>query len=160
VKISGDYNKPLRFFKDCLSVSPLFGRAGGCALFLLCTLVVLPRIHAASVPRELPVRVSIEALLSDEVQYDGHRIVVSGRIESLVFQQGHMGSPYLKIVLQESPSLASLSPQRVEVISLDFPKARAGDKVLVQGNYHISGRKVGRLFKRFIDAEVIVLDKF
>lgn len=155
MKIKRDYNKEARFFKDRMLRSLV---AWG--LFLFFGLFFSVSLFAKTLPRELPVRVSIEALLSDEAQYDGHRVVVSGRIKSLVFQQGRMGSPYLKIMLLENVSNGNIRPHVLEVISLDFPKARAGDKVLVQGNYHISGQKVGRLFDRFIDAELIVLDEF
>jgi len=149
-----------QFFKDSEILA--FASRAKCAwmLFLLCTLLPLSASDAKDLPRELPVRVSIASLLGDEAQYDGHRVVVAGRIESLVFQRGRMGSPYLKILLLENPSHADGNPQAVAVISLDFPKARAGDRVLVQGNYHVTGRKAGRIFDRFIDAEVIILDEF
>lgn len=154
VKIEVNYNKKPKFFKEgsrfllllgLLAVGLFFFKASG--------------LSAKPLSRELPVLLSIEALLSDESQYDGHRVVVSGRIESLRFQQGRMGSPYLKIVLSNLPD-EKVAPQTLEVITLDFPKARAGDQVLVQGNYYISSQKVGQHFERFIDADLIVLDEF
>lgn len=159
VKIRGDYNKKPRFFKDGLLSGSSVWQCVACFVFLWALLSV-SSLFAKAPPRTLPVRVSIEALLRNEAQYDGRRVVVSGRITSLLFQQGRMGSPYLKIVLSDNSSGENIVPQVLEVISLEFPKARAGDKVLVQGSYHISGRKLGRLFTRFIDAEHIVLDEF
>lgn len=159
VKIRGDYNKKPRFFKDGLLSGPSVWQCAACFVFLW-TLLSVSSLFAKVTPRALPVRVSIEALLSNGAQYDGHRVVVSGRIASLLFQQGRMGSPYLRIMLSDNSSGEKITPQVLEVISLEFPKARAGDKVLVQGSYYISGRKLGRLFTRFIDAEHIVLDEF
>ncbi len=155
VKIEADYNKNPNFFKEASWLLPLCGLLMVYLLFFKAS-----SLSAKPLSRELPILLSIEALLSDESQYNGHRVVVSGQIESLCFQQGKMGSPYLRIVLSERLSDENIVPQTLEVITLDFPKARAGDQVLVQGSYHISFQKLGQRFERFIDADLIVLDEF
>ncbi|MFQ5587500.1 MAG: hypothetical protein ACE5F7_01555 [Nitrospiria bacterium] len=117
-----------------------------------------PAVFAKRVPKELPVSVSIQSLVEDEAQYNGHRIVVSGRILSIFLQRGRLGSPYLEIHLTEDRPQNRLKGPTVEVISLGVQKIWPGDKVLVQGSYRISGKKAGLFFEHFIDAEIIVPD--
>ncbi len=159
VKIEVDYNKKPRFFKEKPLCLPLLAQFVAWLAFFFWISFNTSGLSAEPLSRELPVLLSIEALLSDESHYDGHRVVVSGRIKSLLFQQGRMGSPYLKIVLSNLSDEKIVS-RTLKVITLDFPKARAGDQVLVQGNYYISSQKVGQRFEHFIDADLIILDEF
>lgn len=108
-------------------------------------------------PKELPMLVTIQDLMSDPGQYDGHRIVVTGRVRSIEYERGRRGSRFIKIVLEESrPSANEIY---VNVVSFTLPPVRQGHHALVQGVYHLEGRQAGRPFEHFVDAQVILREE-
>ena len=103
--------------------------------------------------------VTIKDLLAEPNPYDGHRVLVAGRIRSMELQTGRRGSEFIMLVLEEKASSATEPSLSIEVISLTFPKVRQGNHALVQGIYHREGRQAGRDFERFIDADTIIREK-
>ena len=106
--------------------------------------------------KELPVLVTVEQLSAQPDQYDGHRVVVTGRIRSVEIQTGRRGSEFLLLVLEEDSSATS---KTVQVYFPNLPSVKPGDRALVQGTYHREGREAGRPFENFVDAEVVLPDK-
>jgi len=134
-----------------------FSRAG--LTFFLSLLVLLVfRGHPPTYgfPKELPMQATVSDLASDPKQYDGHRVVVTGRVRSMQMQVGRRGSEYLMIVLEEDSPTSSEKVKPVQVYISTIPKVREGDRALVQGVYHIEGNQAGRNFEHFVDAEVIL----
>lgn len=119
-----------------------------------------PSLLPAEPPaKELPMLVTLNDLKQAPGQYDGHRIVVTGRVQSIEVQQGRRGSEYVMLVLEdESPNPSNSSPI-IRVVSLTLPAVRQGHYALVQGTYHMEGKQAGRPFENFIDAEVILKEK-
>lgn len=109
--------------------------------------------------KELPMLVTLNDLKTEPSQYDGHRIVVTGRVQSIEVQQGRRGSEYVMLVLEEeSPNPSSTRPT-IKVVSFTLPTIQRGHHALVQGTYHVEGKQAGRPFEHFIDAEVILKEK-
>ncbi len=134
--------------------------------FLPISLIVLLPIFlwrqelvAQAPPKELPVLVTIKDLLTEPNPYDGHRVVVAGRIRSMELQTGRRGSEFIMLVLEEDAPNTTEPKLSLEVISLTIPKVRQGHHALVQGVYHREGKQAGRSFEHFIDADIIVRDK-
>lgn len=109
--------------------------------------------------KELPMLVTLDDLKTEPKQYDGHRIVVTGRVQSIEVQQGRRGSEYVMIVLEEEAVNPSSTRPTIKVLSLTLPKLQQGHYALVQGTYHMEGKQAGRPFENFIDAEVILKEK-
>jgi len=103
--------------------------------------------------------VTVNDLKKEPGQYDGHRIVVTGRVQSIEIQRGRRGSEYVMMVLEGESTSANGPGQTIQVISLSPPTVREGYSALVQGTYHVEGKQAGRPFENFIDAEVILKDK-
>ncbi len=152
---ANDNKNPLKFKGDPLTCFQNFFPS---LLLFVFVLVFFFKLPSPLFAKELPTPVSIKALAEDETRFDGHRIIVSGRVQSIFMQRGRLGSPYLKIILEENRPNNKTEILLVEVISTDFPKIKSGDDILVQGNYRISGERVGRIFPHYIDAEIIVYD--
>ncbi|MFQ5781046.1 MAG: hypothetical protein ACE5J1_00500 [Nitrospiria bacterium] len=127
--------------------------------FSFFSLFILDDSDAKTRPKELPVLVTVKELLTDQAQYDGHRVAVTGRIHSIMRRQGRRGGPFFIIVLGEESPEANGPVLSVEVITLNLPKVRQGHIALVQGVYRREGRQAGRPFHNFIDAEVILKEK-
>ncbi|MBI3609988.1 MAG: hypothetical protein HY204_04690 [Nitrospirae bacterium] len=100
--------------------------------------------------------VSVSDLAAEPGQYDGHRVVVTGRVRSMEMQIGRRGSEYLMLTLEEDSPTSSGTIQPVQVFSPTLPKVQEGDHALVQGVYHKEGKQAGRFFDHFVDAEVIL----
>jgi len=111
---------------------------------------------AYGISKELPMQVTVSDLASEPKQYDGHRVVVTGRIRSMEVQLGRRGSEYLMIVLEEDSPASSEKVKPVQVYIPTVPKVREGDRALVQGVYHIEGKQAGRFFEHFVDAEAVL----
>ena len=111
---------------------------------------------AYGISKELPMQVTVSDLASEPKQYDGHRVVVTGRVRSMEVQLGRRGSEYLIIVLEEDSPASSEKVKPVQVYIPTVPKVREGDRALVQGVYHIEGKQAGRNFEHFVDAEAIL----
>ncbi|HEY5600436.1 MAG TPA: hypothetical protein VIK48_07065 [Candidatus Manganitrophaceae bacterium] len=109
--------------------------------------------------KELPMLVTVNDLLTESGEYDGRRVVVAGRVQSIEGQVGRRGSEYVILILEEEGSNAIDPTSTIKVISLTPPAVRQGHNVLVQGVYHKEGRQAGRPFEFFIDAEVIIREK-
>ncbi len=103
--------------------------------------------------------VTLTELQMEPSQYDGHRIVVTGRVRSIEVQKGRRGSDYVMLVLEDETSGGVSSQFSIRVVSLTLPTVRQGHHALVQGTYHVEGRQAGRPFEHFIDAEVILKEK-
>lgn len=112
-----------------------------------------------SAPKELPMLVTLNDLSSEPGQYDGHRVVVTGRVRSIEVQTGRRGSQYALLVLEEAAPKGSDLRSTVFVISLVTPPVKQGNQALIQGVYHLEGKQAGKLFNHFIDAELIMKDK-
>ncbi|HZR47565.1 MAG TPA: hypothetical protein VFA47_12710 [Candidatus Manganitrophaceae bacterium] len=112
-----------------------------------------------SAPKELPMLVTLKDLSSEPDQYDGHRVVVTGRVRSIEVQTGRRGSQYALLVLEEEAQKQSDPRSTVFVITMAAPTVRQGNQALIQGVYHLEGRQAGRSFNHFIDAEVIMKEK-
>jgi hypothetical protein len=110
-------------------------------------------------PKELPMLVTLKDLSTEPGQYDGHRVVVSGRVRSIEVQNGRRGSQLALLVVEEEMPKGSELKSTVFVITLVTPPVKQGQQALIQGIYHLEGRQAGRLFNHFIDAEVIVREK-
>jgi len=129
-------------------------------LVILTLLLVLPGAGTAqSPPKELPVLVTIKELLTEPNPYDGHPVVVAGRVRSMELQTGRRGSEFIMLVLEENSPDTADPNLSIAVISLTLPKVRQGHHALIQGIYHREGRQAGRPFERFIDADTIVREK-
>lgn len=113
--------------------------------------------HVQGHVKELPLLVSLTDLQSEPSQYDGHRIVVTGRVKSIEVQKGRRGSEYVLLVLEDEGGAPSKFS--IRVLSLSLPAVQQGHHALVQGTYHVEGRQAGRPFENFIDAEVILKEK-
>lgn len=109
--------------------------------------------------KELPMLVTLNDLKTEPNQYDGHRIVVTGRVQSIELQQGRRGSEYVMLVLEEESANPSSTRPTIKVVSLTLPTVKQGHFALVQGTYHVEGKQAGRPFEHFIDAEVILKEK-
>jgi hypothetical protein len=109
--------------------------------------------------KELPMLVTLNDLKMEPNQYDGHRIVVTGRVQSIELQQGRRGSEYVMLVLEEESANPSSTRPTIKVVSLTLPTVKQGHFALVQGTYHVEGKQAGRPFEHFIDAEVILKEK-
>lgn len=103
--------------------------------------------------------VTLNDLKTEPNQYDGHRIVVSGRVQSIEVQQGRRGSEYVMLVLEEESVNPSSTRPTIKVVSLTLPQVQRGHHALVQGTYHVEGKQAGHPFEHFIDAEVILDEK-
>lgn len=112
-----------------------------------------------SAPKELPMLVTLKELSTEPDQYDGRRIVVTGRVRSIEVKTGRRGSQYAFLVLEEEASKEPGPKSTVFVITLVTPTVGRGHQALVQGVYHLEGRQAGQLFSHFIDAEVIMREK-
>ena len=126
--------------------------------FLLAQLVELPAL-AQKPAKELPMLVTLTDLQAEPAQYDGHRIVVTGRVRSIEIQRGRRGSEYVMLVLEDETPGANSSQPMIRVVSFSPPTVQQGHHALVQGTYHVEGRQAGRPFENFIDAEVILKEK-
>lgn len=109
--------------------------------------------------KELPMLVTLNDLKAEPGQYDGHRIVVTGRVQSIEVQQGRRGSEFVMLVLEEESPNPSSTGSTIKVVSLTLPTIQRGHHALVQGTYHVQGKQGGRPFEHFIDAEVILKDR-
>jgi hypothetical protein len=109
-------------------------------------------------PREVPANVAIHDLLESPDQYDGRRVVVTGFVSSIAFEQGRRGSEYAVITLEETATSGLSTTYAVTVISLAMPKVRQCQHALVQGVYHREGKQAGRPYEFFIDAEAVLPD--
>lgn len=126
--------------------------------FLGFHLVGIP-VLAQGATKELPMLVTLTELQTEPSHYDGHRIVVTGRVRSIEVQKGRRGSDYVMLVLEDETSGGASSRFSIRVVSLTLPTVRQGHLALVQGTYHVEGRQAGRSFEHFIDAEVILKEK-
>lgn len=88
--------------------------------------------------------VTLNDLKTEPNQYDGHRIVVTGRVQSIELQQGRRGSEYVMLVLEEELANPSSTRPTIKVVSLTLPTVKQGHFALVQGTYHVEGRQAGR----------------
>ncbi|MBI3995867.1 MAG: hypothetical protein HY349_07815 [Nitrospirae bacterium] len=125
-------------------------------LFLLSSLVSSENLEAKGPQKELPMLVTVNDLAEQPGEYDGHRVVVTGRIQSMEIQRGRRGSEYLILVLEDDSAESSVNVKPVKIFSPTLPKLQEGDPALVQGVYHKEGRQGGRPWEHFVDAEVIL----
>ncbi|MBI3802153.1 MAG: hypothetical protein HY282_00120 [Nitrospirae bacterium] len=129
------------------------------AFFLFLLYPSADPVLAEGHPKELPLLVTLNDLQSEPSQYDGHRIVVTGRVRSIEVQQGRRGGDYVMLVLEDDNAAGASSQFSIRVVSLTLPAVQRGHQALVQGTYHVEGRQAGRPFENFIDAEVILKEK-
>jgi hypothetical protein len=125
-------------------------------LFGLLVLLLSGPSISQSAPKELPMLVTLNDLSAEPDRYDGHRVVVTGRVRSIEVQAGRRGSQLALLVLEEAAPKGSDLRSTVFVITLVTPGVQQGNQALIQGIYHLEGRQAGRLFNHFIDAEVIM----
>jgi len=127
-------------------------------LSLLGLLAASTMLSASGPAKELPLLVTVSDLAKEPQEYDGHRVVVTGRVQSMEIQRGRRGSEFLMLVLEEdapsAPSSGAVQP--VQVYSPTIPKVHQGERALVQGVFHIEGMQAGRSFEHFVDAEVVL----
>jgi hypothetical protein len=136
---------------------PAFYQASLTVFFSLLVLLLFRSDHPAyGFPKELPMQATVSDLAAQPGQYDGHRVVVTGRVRSMEMQVGRRGSEFLMIILEEDSPTSSGKVKPVQVYIPTIPKVREGDRALVQGVYHIEGKQAGRNFEHFVDAEVIL----
>ena len=109
-------------------------------------------------PKELSPLVAIGELAAESVRFDGHRVVVRGRVRSIEVRTGRRGSEFLMLVVEESAPDASGRLASIQVFTFTPPRAVTGDTVLVQGTYHHEGRQAGLSFEHFIEARAILRD--
>ena len=128
-------------------------------ILLLSLFLWRQELAAQTPPKELPVLVTIKDLLTEPNPYDGHRVLVAGRILSMELQTGRRGSEFIMLVLEEKAPSTTEANLSVQVISLTIPKVRQGNDALVQGVYHREGNQAGRPFEHFIDADAIIREK-
>jgi hypothetical protein len=113
-------------------------------------------LDASQVPKEIPENVAIHDLLGESTRYDGRRVVVTGFVTSIAFEQGRRGSEYAVLVLTEAGIVDSSDTPEIKVISLTIPKVGHCQHALVQGIYHRAGKQAGRPYEFFIDAEAVI----
>ena len=109
--------------------------------------------------KDPPVTVTIETLSAATEQYDGQRVIVTGRVQSMEIQEGRRGGSYVMMVLEGANPQPGKPVSTVSVIILNIPKVHTGNDALVQGIYHREGRQAGKTFEHFIDAEVVLKEK-
>ena len=109
--------------------------------------------------KDPPITVTIEGLSTASEQYDGQRVIVTGRVRSMEVQTGRRGSSYVMMVLEEVGTQPGKTISTVNVIILNIPKVQTGGDALVQGIYHREGKQAGKTFEHFIDAEVVLKEK-
>jgi hypothetical protein len=128
------------------------------SLSILGLLAASTLLSASGPAKELPLLVTVSDLAKEPHEYDGHRVVVTGRVQSMEIQRGRRGSEFLMLVLEEdapsAPSSGTIQP--VQVYSPTIPKVHQGERALVQGVFHIEGMQAGRSFEHFVDAEVVL----
>lgn len=122
----------------------------------LATLLSLENLAAKGPQKELPMLVTVSDLAEQPGEYDGHRVVVTGRVQSMEIQRGRRGSEYLILVLEDDSAASSVNVKPVKIFSQTLPRLQEGDPALVQGVYHKEGRQGGRPWEHFVDAEVIL----
>lgn len=110
--------------------------------------------------KDPPLSVTVGALVTAQDEYDGRRVIVTGRIRSMELQKGRRGSQYVKIVLEEVGTDSRQPVPTVDIIILSVPSVRPGGLALVQGVYHREGRQGGWPLEHFIEAEVILKERF
>ena len=129
----------------------------GVLLVGIAMVVTQPGLAAAKQqPRDAPANVAIHDLLEDPDRYDGRRVVVTGFVSSIAFEQGRRGSEYAVLMLEETVTSVPPTAYAVKVISLTMPKVRQCQYALVQGVYHREGKQAGRPYEFFIDAEAVL----
>jgi len=125
-------------------------------LSVIVSLLFHGNLSAKGPSKELPMLVTVSDLAAEPDRYDGHRVVVTGRVRSIELQTGRRGSEYLMLVLEEDFPASSGTVQPVQIFSPTLPKIQEGDPALVQGVYHKEGKQAGRNFEHFVDSEVIL----
>lgn len=128
------------------------------SLAMFAAFMMLPAPSGLLWAKELPMLVTFKDLLTEPDQYDGHRVVVIGRVRSIEVQEGRRGGIYMLLVLEEELSESSESVSSVKVVSLTVPPVREGHRALVQGVYHREGKAGGRPYEYFIEADAILKD--
>ncbi len=113
-------------------------------------------VGAKQQPREVPANVAIHDLLEYPDRYDGRRVVVTGFVSSIAFEQGRRGSEYAVLLLEETVAGVPPTAYSVKVISLTMPRVRQCQHALVQGVYHREGKQAGRPYEFFIDADAVL----
>ncbi len=109
-------------------------------------------------PKELSPLVAIGDLSVGSDRFDGHRVVVRGRVRSIELRNGRRGSEFVMLVVEEQTPDASGRLLSVQVFTFTPPLVGTGETVLVQGTYHREGRQAGLPFEHFIEAEAILRD--
>lgn len=137
-----------RLVKKCVIVS---------AVFLLGSFLTEGGpAQAVRTDRDLPVMVSLRDLLSDPDRFDGHRVVVSGRVASIKLQKGRRGGTYIVLRLEALKSNPRKSRPAIKVFTLFPPPVMRGHEAVVQGKYVHKGRAGGISFENFIRADAIM----
>lgn len=148
---------PVRQYeRKCRRVVPQTGLTVFLSFLVFLAFGSNPSVYGIS--KELPMQVTVTDLASEPKQYDGHRVVVTGRVRSMEVQMGRRGSEYLMIILEEDSPSSSGKVKPVQVYIPTVPKVHEGDRALVQGIYHIEGKQAGRDFEHFVDAEAVLRD--
>lgn len=101
-----------------------------------------------------PVALNVHELVSNSDHYDGQRVLVSGIVRSVEFQQGRRGSEYIVLILEDSGATPH-GREAVTVVTFVAPRLTKCAHAWVQGVYHREGKQGGRPYERFIEAEVI-----
>lgn len=109
-------------------------------------------------PKELSPLVAIGDLAAGPARFDGHRVVVRGRVRSIETGTGRRGSEFVMLAVEEQAPDASGRLSSVRVFTFAPLPVRTGKAVLVQGTYHREGRQAGLSFEHFIEAEAVLLD--
>jgi len=96
-----------------------------------------------------PVETPVEKIVTDKDSYDGKEVSVKGSVSNLKFKTSKSGNKYTTFVL------VGESGVRINVIILEHPKVKAGQKVRVTGVYRKVKKTAHRNYYNEIEASEV-----
>lgn len=134
-------------------------RASVSAILLVVVMMLVPaEASAAAEFKDPPDQVTVEGLVTQPDQYDGRRVIVTGRIRQIESHRGRRGGEFLMLILEGEARDSSGESPWVGVFSFTLPDVGVGERALIQGVYHREAMEAGRMLTNFIDAEAILRD--
>jgi hypothetical protein len=95
------------------------------------------------------IEITTEKIVTDKDSYDGKEVSVKGSVSNLKFKTSKSGNKYTTFVL------VGESGVRINVIILEHPKVKAGQKVRVTGVYRKVKKTAHRNYYNEIEASEV-----
>jgi hypothetical protein len=95
------------------------------------------------------IEITTEKIVTDKDSYDGKKVSVNGSVSNLKFKTSKSGNNYTTFVL------VGESGVRINVIILEHPKVKAGQKVRVTGVYRKVKKTAHRNYYNEIEASEV-----